>query len=156
MAMIVRLWLRPRMTFGKKIGAPTGGKIAGWNAEKIDVRIGGLIEERIVSSRGVRIAEKIVVTTHGPMLAELCEGSIVPIMSLASMGGKGGRMPVRPKWTDRTGRSGSKESSGTSVWNDRIGLSGLNDWRDRNAPSGLGAIRRLCCNVLTRGLYGLR
>ena len=63
MAMIVRLWLRPRMTFGKKIGAPTGGKIAGWIAEKIDVRIGGLIEEkideRIVSSRGVRIAEKI-------------------------------------------------------------------------------------------------
>jgi hypothetical protein len=39
------------------------------------------------------------------------------------MGGKGERMLVKPKWTDRIDQSGWKEWSGTSVWNEQTGLS---------------------------------
>lgn len=117
--MTVRSWLRPPITSGKKIDGRIDAKTAKWIAEKIGKQIGG--------KTGVR--------THGLMLVVHCEGSIVPIMSPASMAEKAGRMLVPPRWIARTGRKEwtvLTNSTGRRDRTDLRGLTGQIGWNDRN------------------------
>lgn len=57
-------------------------------------------------------------------------------------GGKGGRMHVPHKWTDRTDRTGWNDSSGTTVWNVRIDRIGQKDQSGRISRNGQGGTDR--------------
>ena len=80
------------------------------------------------------------------MPAVLCEGSIVPIMSLASMAARDATMLVRSRWIDPTDRkdlSGpidSRDQTGQTDRTDPIALNGRSGPRDRTNQSDLVGI----------------
>lgn len=113
------------------------------SAEKIDrkidektvVSIEGKIAETIGKSIGARIAE----TRHDQTQAVSCEGLIGPIMSPATMDGKGERPPVRLKWIGRTDRGESNDRKKLKDRNDRTvrrDQKSLSDLNGLSVPSG--------------------